>query len=428
MGDRQPSWSHVPSFVPLPHNTPAAVSAAPAAQRPPAASWPATTDALPPRPQRLAPRSTSMSTSMSTSTAPAATAAAGTAPPLHHNRVRARHMPPAAPQSHQPAKAAATAPTAASPAASSAHHHAAGAFTASLAHLRLSDRRRLATLIHSLAVAETQRRQLSLQVDRMSKQMRDLEADLGRARVESSGWADRHKTSVAELEHTRDQIKDYEKLEAILETILRRNMSHQPLPTNQGTSGQHTPAVPVADANGAPSSSSSSYPSSADVALHTIRQKDHHRRVIINGSKSIKSSSSSTPATAAAILHGYPVSSEHMSSAAPSYILQGLQSNSSLHTCSCPSCTASQTSTASSFGSLGPTTASSSASQRADLLPHDPSLLFANDTSMLRSLAQVIREMDDMDGQRRQPIAHMKAPRMLIDDDLADVISSLGGL
>ncbi|KAJ1334456.1 hypothetical protein BSLG_007611 [Batrachochytrium salamandrivorans] len=80
----------------------------------------------------------------------------------------------------------------------------------SIAHLGLTDRRRLTSLIHSLAKMQTQQKHFSTQLANTSKHSKELEADLEQARVENMGLLDKHNDIANELQHSKTQLLLYE--------------------------------------------------------------------------------------------------------------------------------------------------------------------------------------------------------------------------
>ncbi|KAL2916256.1 hypothetical protein HK105_204347 [Polyrhizophydium stewartii] len=158
---RSPSWMQVPSFVPLRMPLPLPESMPPRsfAVRPPPAQQP-------PGPQRARARSAS----------PGRRQLPTAAPPPRKRIPSPDRLPASAPVGLQ------------------------------LSPLHLADRKRLATLIHNLAVVETQRRHLASQVDSAVRQRQEVETELGKARSESTQLTDRHQQLIHELNQTRDRL------------------------------------------------------------------------------------------------------------------------------------------------------------------------------------------------------------------------------
>lgn len=80
----------------------------------------------------------------------------------------------------------------------------------SLARLPMADRQRLATLVHSLAVAQTQKKQLETTVAQVATQKRNLEVELGKSKHEATDYAQKQLEMERELQEANKQLRKYE--------------------------------------------------------------------------------------------------------------------------------------------------------------------------------------------------------------------------
>ncbi|XJO76963.1 hypothetical protein BDV3_001618 [Batrachochytrium dendrobatidis] len=115
-----------------------------------------------------------------------------------------------------------------------------GSCNASITHLRQSDRIRLAALIHNLATIQTQHKHLALQMDTVSKQKKELEIELGKARFENTGLADQHKDVVCELLKSKKQLEFYESQLQDLQCKIAENQNRQDLTKMDSQNDRYT--------------------------------------------------------------------------------------------------------------------------------------------------------------------------------------------